>query len=92
MSARLRSEPSSLRQRVAHVLVALGEKLLLFVRAGQRVVAVVGSHVQGGVHRVGEVGGLRGQRGEDSVDGEGGPREWRAVLSRELDLQPFVPF
>lgn len=71
MSARLRSEPSSLRQRVAHVLVALGEKLLLFVRAGQRVVAVVGSHVQGGVHRVGEVGGLRRQRGEDSVDGEG---------------------
>lgn len=49
----------ALRQRVTHVLVALGEKLLLFIRAGQRVAAVVGAHVQGGIHWVGEVGGLR---------------------------------
>lgn len=48
----------ALRQRVAHVLVALGEKLLLFIRAGERVAAVVGAHVQGGIHWVGEVGGL----------------------------------
>lgn len=49
----------ALRQRVTHVLVALGEELLLLVRAGQRVAAVVGAHVQGGIHWVGEVGGLR---------------------------------
>lgn len=51
----------TLRQRVAHVLVGLGEELLLFVGAGQRVAAVVGAHVEGGVHRVGEVSGLRGK-------------------------------
>lgn len=50
-----------LRQRVAHVLVGLGEQLLLLVRAGQRVAAVVGAHVEGGVHRVGEVSGLWGK-------------------------------
>lgn len=48
----------ALRQRVAHVLIALGQKLLLFICAGQRVAAVVGAHVQGGIHWVGEVGGL----------------------------------
>lgn len=48
----------ALRQRVTHVLVALGEKLLLFICAGQRVAAVVGAHVKGGIHWVGEVGGL----------------------------------
>lgn len=48
----------ALRQRVTHAVVALGEKLLLFICAGQRVAAVVGAHVQRGVHRVGEVGGL----------------------------------
>lgn len=57
-----RSEPLwTLRQRVAHVLVGLGEQLLLFVGAGQRVAAVVGAHVECGVHRVGEVSGLRGK-------------------------------
>lgn len=52
----------ALRQRVAHVLVGLGEELLLFVGAGERVAAVVGAHVERGVHWVGEVGGLRGQK------------------------------
>lgn len=51
---------AALRQRVAHVLVGLGEELLLFVGAGERVTAVVGAHVERGVHRVGEVSGLRG--------------------------------
>lgn len=55
--AEFRPRPA-LRQRVAHVVVALGQQLLLLVGAGQRVAAVVGAHVQGGVHRVGEVGGL----------------------------------
>lgn len=52
----------TLRQRVAHVLVGLGQELLLLVGAGERVAAVVGAHVERGVHRVGEVRGLRGQR------------------------------
>lgn len=51
--------PRPLRQRVAHAVVALREKLLLFICAGQRVAAVVGAHVERGVHRVGEVGGLQ---------------------------------
>lgn len=51
---------AALRQRVAHVLVGLGEELLLFVGAGERVAAVVGAHVERGVHRVGEVSGLQG--------------------------------
>lgn len=51
---------AALRQRVAHVLVGLGEELLLFVGAGERVAAVVGAHVERGVHRVGEVSGLWG--------------------------------
>ena len=50
----------ALRQRVTHVLVALGEKLLLFIRAGQRVAAVVSSHVQSGIYWVCEVSGLEG--------------------------------
>lgn len=49
----------ALCQRVAHVLIALGEKLLLFVSAGQRVAAVVRAHVEGGIHWVGEVSGLQ---------------------------------
>lgn len=49
---------AALRQRVAHVLVGLGEELLLFVGAGERVAAVVGAHVERGIHRVGEVSGL----------------------------------
>lgn len=77
-----RSLSGALRQRVAHVLVALGEQLLLLVRAGQRVVAVVGSHVQGGVHRVGEVGGLR-RRGEEE---EGLIRSLEATGSSSLFL------
>lgn len=51
----------TLRQRVAHVLVGLGEELLLFIGAGERVAAVVGAHVECGVHRVGEVSGLQGK-------------------------------
>lgn len=51
---------AALRQRVAHVLIGLGEELLLFVGAGERVAAVVGAHVERGVHWVGEVSGLRG--------------------------------
>lgn len=53
---------AALRQRVAHVLVGLGEELLLFVGAGERVAAVVGAHVERGVHRVGEVSGLWGHK------------------------------
>lgn len=49
----------ALRQRVTHVVIALGEKLLLFVCAGQRAAAVVGAHVEGGIDWVGEVGGLQ---------------------------------
>lgn len=48
----------ALRQRVAHVLVPRRQQLLLLVRAGQRVAAVVGAHVECRVHRVGEVCGL----------------------------------
>lgn len=48
-------------QGVAHVLVDLGEELLLFISARQRIAAVVGTHVQGGIHWVGEVGGLRSE-------------------------------
>ena len=48
-----------LRQRVTQVVVALGEQLLLLVGAGQRGAAGLGSHVQGGVHWVGEVSGLQ---------------------------------
>lgn len=50
-----------LRQGVAHVLVDLGEELLLLISAGQRVAAVVGTHVQGGIDWVCEVGGLRSE-------------------------------
>lgn len=55
--AEFRPRPA-LHQRVTHVIVARGEQLLFLVSAGQRVAAVVGAHVQGGVHWVGEVGGL----------------------------------
>jgi len=54
---------TSLCQRVDQgLLVPPGEQLLLLVRAGQGVAAVVGPHVQSGVYRVGEVGGLQGGR------------------------------
>lgn len=56
----------TLRQRVAHVLVGLGEELLLFIGAGERVAAVVGAHVERGVHRVGEVSGLWGRKNKQT--------------------------
>ena len=50
-----------LRQGVHQwLLVPPRQQLLLLVRARQGVAAVVGAHVQRGVDRVGEVGGLGG--------------------------------
>lgn len=49
---------AALCQWVAHVLVSCRQQLFLLVCAGQRVAAVVGAHVECGVHWVGEVCGL----------------------------------
>lgn len=55
-------------QRVSQVVVrAPRQQLPLLVRAGQRVPAVVGSHVEGGVDGVGEIGGLVRVQGEVGV-------------------------
>ena len=52
-----------LRQGVHQwLLVPPRQQLLLLVRARQGVAAVVGAHVQRGVDRVGEVGGLGGNQ------------------------------
>lgn len=50
---------AALCQRVAHVLITCRQQLFLLVRTGQRVAAVVGAHVEGSIHRVGEVCGLQ---------------------------------
>lgn len=77
----------ALCQRVTHVLVALGEKLLLFIRAGQRVAAVVCTHVQGGIHWVGEVGGLRSKENYMLTQRAGEKQRFLFVIWKQHLLQ-----
>lgn len=53
------------------VLRTPAQEFSLLIRAGQGVAAAVTTHVECGVHRVGEVGGLQGDRGFGWGSGDG---------------------
>lgn len=60
----------ALCQRVPYlVLRAPAQEFSFLIRAGQGVAAAVTTHVECGVHGVGEVGGLQGDRGFRWVSG-----------------------
>lgn len=62
----------ALCQRVSYlVLRAPAQEFSFLIRAGQGVAAAVTTHVECGVHRVGEVGGLQGDRGFRYGSGSG---------------------
>lgn len=55
------------------VLGAPAQEFSLLVRAGQGVAAAMATHVERGVHGVGEVGGLQGDSSSGAQDGVVGP-------------------